>query len=190
MSKYTVVIVRGEQHGGVDRCPRLTMYIDTSAPNPRVTGVSVSSGGADGLTAGNLPDIDLPTIVEALISRVSASNMHSQLKLFEGSVDNSDETKKAARSSSERAEPDAGSVAGVRAATPSLLESPGSEGPSAGRAYRKMPDPDELRENLRKIGTVTGLAKYYQVPRHTAQGWVGRLKKLNSTDASVMPVSE
>ena len=43
------------------------------------------------------------------------------------------------------------------------------------RVYRRMPD--DLVETFAKIGSVTQLAKHYRVPRHTAQGWINRLRR-------------
>jgi hypothetical protein len=45
------------------------------------------------------------------------------------------------------------------------------------RAYRKMPDAAELMAAFAEVGSVTGLAERYGVPRHTAQGWIGRARK-------------
>ncbi|MGY1900761.1 hypothetical protein [Nocardia gipuzkoensis] len=171
MSKYTVVIVREEQHGPVDGYPRLTMHVDTGAPKPRVTGVTVSSGGPDGLTSSNFPQIDLPAVIEALAARMPARSASSEPPLPDDSSIPATESVKEAHD-------------------PVDTETADSAEPESGRAYRKMPDPDELRENLQKIGTVTGLAKYYGVPRHTAQGWVGRLKKLDTAASQAAPEPE
>lgn len=43
-----------------------------------------------------------------------------------------------------------------------------------GRVYRRTPD--DLAAVLERVGTVAGVAAHYQVPRHTAQGWVSRLR--------------
>jgi transposase-like protein len=36
--------------------------------------------------------------------------------------------------------------------------------------------PDDLAQVYAEIGSVTALARHYDVPRHTAQGWVGRMR--------------
>jgi hypothetical protein len=46
---------------------------------------------------------------------------------------------------------------------------------SGARAYRRMPD--DLAETYAQSGSVTAVAKHYGVPRHTAQGWVDRLRR-------------
>lgn len=46
---------------------------------------------------------------------------------------------------------------------------------SGARAYRRMPD--DLAATYAKSGSVTAVARHYGVPRHTAQGWIGRLRR-------------
>ena len=45
-----------------------------------------------------------------------------------------------------------------------------------GRAYRRMPLADEVLAAYRQVGTVSGLAEYFGVPRHTVSGWARRLR--------------
>lgn len=44
------------------------------------------------------------------------------------------------------------------------------------RPYRRMPDPDTIMKAYRKVGTVTGLADRFEVPRHTVNHWARRLR--------------
>jgi hypothetical protein len=45
---------------------------------------------------------------------------------------------------------------------------------SSGRVYRRTPD--DLAAVFEQMGTVAAVADHYQVPRYTAQGWIGRLR--------------
>lgn len=45
------------------------------------------------------------------------------------------------------------------------------------RAYRRMPDPAELKDIYLFNRTITGVAQHYGVPTHTAQGWISRLRR-------------
>jgi hypothetical protein len=45
----------------------------------------------------------------------------------------------------------------------------------AGRVYRRMPA--DLAARFAETGSVTGLAAHYGVPRHTAQGWINRMRR-------------
>jgi hypothetical protein len=44
------------------------------------------------------------------------------------------------------------------------------------RAYRRMPPPEDVIAAYRQVGTVSGLADHFGVPRHTVQGWARRLR--------------
>lgn len=46
-----------------------------------------------------------------------------------------------------------------------------------GRAYRRMPPAEEVLAAYQQAGSLSGLAEYYQVPRHTIQGWASRLRR-------------
>jgi hypothetical protein len=45
------------------------------------------------------------------------------------------------------------------------------------RAYRRMPPAAEVLGAYRQVGTVSGLAEHFGVPRHTVQGWARRLRQ-------------
>jgi hypothetical protein len=44
------------------------------------------------------------------------------------------------------------------------------------RAYRRMPEPGDVLAAYREVGGTTALARHYGVPRHTATGWLRRLR--------------
>ena len=44
------------------------------------------------------------------------------------------------------------------------------------RPYRRMPDPEAIMKVYRKVGTVSGLADRFEVPRHTVNHWARRLR--------------
>jgi hypothetical protein len=47
------------------------------------------------------------------------------------------------------------------------------------RPYRHMPPVQELKEVYEQSRTVVAVAAHYDVPRHTARGWIDRLRKMN-----------
>jgi hypothetical protein len=49
------------------------------------------------------------------------------------------------------------------------------------RAYRRMPDPEQVMDAYRQTGTIGGLAEHFNVPRHTIAGWARRLRTLGYT---------
>jgi hypothetical protein len=48
---------------------------------------------------------------------------------------------------------------------------------SSERVYRRMPPAEEVMAAYRKVGSVSGLADHFNVPRYTVQGWAGQLRK-------------
>jgi hypothetical protein len=44
------------------------------------------------------------------------------------------------------------------------------------RAYRRMPDASEVMKAYEEVGTVSGLAEHFGVPRHTVNHWARRLR--------------
>jgi hypothetical protein len=52
-----------------------------------------------------------------------------------------------------------------------------SAGDGQERPYRRMPAADEVLAAYRQVGTVSGLAEHFGVPRHTVQGWARRLRR-------------
>lgn len=44
------------------------------------------------------------------------------------------------------------------------------------RPYRRMPDPETIMKAYRKVGSVSGLADRFEVPRHTVNHWARRLR--------------
>jgi hypothetical protein len=88
---------------------------------------------------------------------------------------------RATRSSSNgrRANTTRGRARSVGSAARSRTRSQRQIPPAAGeRAYRRMPAPDDVLAAYRKVGTVSGLAEHFDVPRHTVQGWARRLRGL------------
>jgi hypothetical protein len=64
------------------------------------------------------------------------------------------------------------------AASPRRRRSASSGGSAPeGRAYRRMPPAEEVMATYAKVGTISGLAEHYDVPRHTAQGWARQLRR-------------
>lgn len=45
------------------------------------------------------------------------------------------------------------------------------------RAYRRIPDADELKNVYLETRSITGVADRFGVPVHTAQGWISRMRR-------------
>ena len=49
------------------------------------------------------------------------------------------------------------------------------------RAYRRMPPAEKVMAAYRRVGSVSGLAEHFDVPRHTVQGWARQLRSQGYT---------
>jgi hypothetical protein len=160
MTAYRVVITPESDAPGRGQA---VIRVDTT-PSPRIVEVTITASGADGLSAPSLLGIDLNGVIRALIAGAQPAP---------DSVATPPATPAA---SAPPAEPDATrTVAGA----PS-----GKKAAKSDRPYRQMPEPAELQAVFDEVGTVTGVAARYGVPRHTAQGWVGRLRKASGNSRS------
>jgi hypothetical protein len=52
---------------------------------------------------------------------------------------------------------------------------------TAPRAYRRMPEPEQVMDAYRQTGSIIGVAEHFGVPRHTVAGWARRLRTQGHT---------
>ena len=181
MPSYTVVIIPDavdDQRAGGET-PRLTVRVEATTQEARVTEIAISATAMTGLTAQSVEAIDMTAIVTALSAKFLPSAPRIESTRIES-------TKSAAAAPDRIPDVDSQPEHIVRKAvstpprrTPVASATTPQAAGEAGRAYRRMPDVDELRAMYENLGTVTAVAKHYGVPRHTAQGWMGRLRKLD-----------
>jgi hypothetical protein len=151
MSGYTVIIAPHEGSSGA----HTTIQVDTAGGQPRVTEVHIRATGTDGLSAQQLPVLDLVALLSALGPAGSPALPVAPEPVRESAAVRSRRSRKKA------AEPE-----------------------KKGRAYRKMPDQDEVVAAWGETGKVSALAEHFGVPRHTATGWLRRLRTLGVIPAS------
>jgi hypothetical protein len=148
MAQYTVIISSANNQA------ETVVSVDSVAGEPRVTQVAVRSRAGADVALHQMPDIDLQMLLRALWPS--------------GEPDDDDPPAAAA---SKRAGGGRKPAAATRRTAPAKAPQPAVP---AGRVYRRMPD--DLAEVYAQHGTVVAVAKHYGVPRHTAQGWIGRLR--------------
>ena len=183
MTRY-VVVIRPEDEDGSGEA---TLRVETDPSAPRVIEMTVRATAAEGRSASLLAAIDLQGVVMALSAGVrpvpAGSREPDTVPAPQSSGEPAPAGVRRTRSTVRKATPaktaskaTARKAAGAKAAgeTPNASSRRKSD-----RPYRHMPDPAELAAAYEEVGTVTGLAERYGVPRHTAQGWVARLRKLN-----------
>ncbi|MFJ4649657.1 hypothetical protein ACIP5Y_00110 [Nocardia sp. NPDC088792] len=168
MGSYTVIIFPDTANGKEDSSdvPRLTIRVDAAEPDMCVAGIAISTTALAGLTAQKVLGIDIAAIVAALARRFPPTDSPAAST---GSLSLAPARPLEQMALIEEASP----AAPIPARVPHSVEA------EAGRAYRRMPDIGELRATYERMGTVTAVARHYGVPRHTAQGWIGRLRKLD-----------
>ncbi|MCW6004925.1 hypothetical protein K1W54_10065 [Micromonospora sp. CPCC 205371] len=147
MSRYVITITR--DNGGAE-APHTTVRVDTSTGQTRITELTVRAGNRTGLAPGDLPPIDLDLLVRALTASAPALQAPAAPR------------RATARRASTR-------QAGRRRASVQA-------GASGKRAYRRMPDPDEVMAAYEQAGSITGAAEHFGVPRHTVASWARRLR--------------
>lgn len=163
MSSYTVTITP-DAPGGAEA----TVRLDVERGTARITEFAVRPAAGRTISATRGSSVDFDLVLRAVGPAVTAVEAMQ-------SVTRSSEPAAAPRPRSARgrtAKSSAGRAGrGTRAAT--RQAKPASA--SGGRAYRRMPE--DVAETFAQIGSVTALAVHYGVPRHTAQGWVNRLRR-------------
>jgi len=174
MSTYTIAVTpeSGDQ-------VQLRIRVEIGAETSRILEMSVSAAGPDGLSIGVLPGVDLEAIGRLLITgsgvgigRRAAGRPDPQPDTTQTPTPTGAPTPAGAPARTRQRAAKAEPKKAVRT-TRRPKAAAGAE--QQGRAYRRMPD--DVLETLERLGSVTKLAQHYEVPRHTAQGWVGRLRR-------------
>jgi hypothetical protein len=168
VSSYTVTI-RPDSGPAAMQATRIVVRINTGLPRARIVEMGLSSSAPEGLVAAQILDIDLQAVLQALRQGLGEALGPSDARSPKTAESESNSVRSDVEPVADRARNRAGQL---DAATGSAAES------RSGRAYRRMPAAEELRATYEQIGTVTGVAKHYGVPRHTAQGWMARIRKL------------
>lgn len=153
--------------------------VEIDGPHPRVLSLTLRPSAANGLTDAPLRLPDLSAILTALQSNLNVVENPRR----DGAVRPQPAQRPTAQMRESLRSPSRTMNLSPVPPTSQSTDSEDVAVTSAGRAYRKMPAADSLREVFGQIGTVTGLAKYYGVPRHTAQGWMTRLRKIDAAAA-------
>ena len=141
-----------------------TMSVSIDEAGTRITELTVRSANGAGMLPQELPSIDLELLIRAIgiaptqAAAPTATTASRPRKRTGGRGRRSDSPQQAARPRRR------GGRASATADSSSL----------GGRAYRRMPD--DLAEVYDALQSVTELARHYDVPRHTAQGWMNRLR--------------
>lgn len=155
MSGYTITITpnSAQEHTPI-AAAQTTIKVDTSSGEPRITEVTIRSAAPGGVLTGSASVVDLDLLVRALTLGTNKPNNTPEEPTTQGSDQTRDKT------------------GGTLPAS-----APKTSASHSDRTYRRMPDPSAVLSAYEQIGTITGMAKYFGVPRYTAQGWMTRIRK-------------
>jgi hypothetical protein len=175
MSGYTVTITPSGGQAG----PQTTIYVDTTSGAARVTEITTKAADGNGLAPQQMPAIDLAGLVAALApGAVSA-------------IETGVEAPAVTAGRATRGRRGRGAAKAAKAAKAAPAKSAGrgrrrkaaGEEPKAGRAYRRMPEQDQVVAAWRQSGSASAVAEHFGVPRHTATGWLRRLRTMGAIES-------
>lgn len=194
MAGYTITITPNNDEAG----PLTTIRVDTGSGSARITELTVRAVEGAGLSPQELPAVNLEKLIAALAPSGPAAIAATPHPAEEPSAPAGIPAPEAPEQPSESPTPSGrasrqtrGRKAGRKAPgkkAPSRTRQAGAEkstgGQAAGRrAYRRMPEADDVLAAYREVGGTTALAKHFDVPRHTATGWLRRLRSQGMLDS-------
>ncbi len=178
MNGYAVTITpTGDQDG-----PQTTIHVDTTTGAARVTELTVKAADGTGLAPTQMPTIDLAGLVAALAPGTTPA-ITSSVTVADVPVPTSPRPATRSRrgrgtAKADKAGPKKSITRGRRRAAATAAEKP-----TAGRAYRRMPDQDDVVAAWQETQSASALAEHFGVPRHTATGWLRRLRGLGAIES-------
>jgi hypothetical protein len=163
VSLYTISISPDDRGGAITT---VSVELDDQGTAVRIREMTVRPADGSGLSPQQLPSIDFELLLRAIgpASRREVSTPVAAAAPQRG---------RGARR--RRTSDDTPAGATKRRTRRSAAKAATSTSTSAGRAYRRMPD--DLSEVYEELESVTAVARHYGVPRHTAQGWMNRLRQ-------------
>ncbi len=163
MSEYIITVVPVTDDGSVARVAQTTVRVETDGYATTVKELVVRAPDGAGLASGDLRRIDFELLLRALQPSGAPRSRRPA------------PAPEPADGPASAPAPRRGGVARVSRAAEHL---------QAGRAYRRAPDLDELEEVYLRVGTIAGVAAHFEVPVHTAQGWITRMRRRNNSPAA------
>ncbi|MFI5834149.1 hypothetical protein ACIA5A_10780 [Micromonospora sp. NPDC051300] len=179
MSQYIITIVPVEDDGEEITGPvaQTVVRLDTGDGHPVVRELTVRAPQSAGLT-GELPYVDFDALLRAFVPP-------------------QDRERGRDAGSGDRPGPGVGPVPAAVPVTTAVASGPPPPRPArraaeperlsrlkSGRAYRRAPDPADLEAVYEQVGTISRVAEHFDVPVHTAQGWISRLRRKHDAEVS------
>jgi hypothetical protein len=155
-----------------------TLRVSLDRGRVRITEMTVRSAPVGGMLPATWPPSDIDVLLRSIIPAAV-----SPQAAVETIPDRSSVPAAAQRPATRRTAALKASSRGARrakapasAAKAATRTAKATQAGSQQRAYRRMPD--DLAGVLAQVQTASGVASYYGVPRHTAKGWITRLRTM------------
>jgi hypothetical protein len=162
MGQYIITIVPVADDDFAGPVSQTTVRVETDNGRPVVTELIMRAPDGSGLVNGELPYVDFETLLRAFVR--------------EGSTEPA--RPRPAPKAAPKKPATSGRAGGARSAKAKVSHL------QAGRAYRRSPELEELEAAYAETGSIAGVAEHFDVPVHTAQGWISRLRRKNAAQAS------
>ncbi len=167
VNRFVITIARERDTRASD--PHATITVEVSEGRANATELTVRAGKGGSVDRASLP------VVDALMQALSADEAPAARAAVTASADRVVESAPvapAAPAAPARKRASRAAAAGGRRSKKAAAAS------DSGRAYRRMPEPDEVLAAYQEVGTVSGLADHFGVPLHTVKGWARRLRQM------------
>lgn len=177
MGKYVISITRDDGTATADNA-HTTVRLDTSTGQTRITEVNIRAADRTGLAPSDLPPLDLELLVRALTVQTQPQALLAEPHAGFAEGDAVVTTEDGSTSRRGRGRRRTGGRTRGRTAKKQTAKATRRRARAEGaRPYRRMPEAAEVLTAYEQIGTITGLAEHFGVPRHTATAWARRLRR-------------
>lgn len=171
MSKYVITVTADVD--GATEAAQTTIRVDLSSGQTRVTDLTVRSASGRGLAPADLPPLDLDLLVRALAAATPPPLAVAPAPPSPEPVEQvTPAPRRRGRKTAARKAPAKATKSAAKKATKRAAENVGT------RAYRRMPEPEQVMDVYHQTGSITAVAEHFGVPRHTVAGWARRLRTL------------
>lgn len=172
MSRYVITITPDNEGAAGGAAAHTTVRVDISTGQTRITELTVRAASGGGLAPADLPPVDLDLLIRALAAPTPPPALPPVAEPAEEMAPPPPPPRRRARKAAVKKSAAKATKSAARKATKQAAESTGT------RAYRRMPEPEQVMEVYRQTGSITAVAEHFGVPRHTVAGWARRLRAL------------
>jgi hypothetical protein len=170
VSRYVITITPDNDGAAGAATAHTTVRVDISTGQTRITELTVRSASGGGLAPADLPPVDLDLLVRALAAPAPPQALPHVTQSAEPVEEVAPAPRRRARKAATKKAAPKATKSAAKKATRRAAESTGT------RAYRRMPEPDQVMDVYRETGSITAVAEHFDVPRHTVAGWARRLR--------------